>query len=71
MDENKNSANLNKRFITFETVTMNDWDIKISRMDDQLLVAIQNRDTGLTDVRFFTNEYRAYHWIDYVTNIEV
>ena len=69
MDNNNN--NLSNRFTSFEVITVDDWDVKLSRFDDQLLIAIQNRDSGLTDVRFFTNELLAFQWIDYVTQLDL
>jgi len=66
--QNNNTSN---QFTTYELVTIDDWDVKLSRLDDQLLIAIQNRDSGLTDVRFFTSEILAFQWIDYVTQLDL
>lgn len=60
-----------EKLTSYEVVTIDNWDIKLSRFEDQILVAIQNRDSGITDVRFFTNELMCFQWIDYVTQIQV
>lgn len=64
------NENQDANFVSFETVTIDNWDIKLSHYGDQILVCMHNRDTGLTDIRFFTNQYKAYYWIDYVCQIQ-
>lgn len=58
------------QFVSFDTVTVNNWDVKISHYSDQILTCLQHRDTGRTIVRFFTDQYQAYYWIDWVVGQE-
>lgn len=51
-------------FVTLETIKINDWLIKASVFDDQILIFFHNYNTMITYSRIFYDEETAHKFIE-------
>jgi len=53
-------------FVTYEPVCVGDWVVKVSKMDEQVQVFLYHPYSIESQIQWFTEEYDAILWIDYM-----
>ncbi len=57
---------MSSRFFSYNKVLINGWFVKASSMDGQIILVMSNVENGKTDIRFFTNEFDAVRWVEFI-----
>tara|TARA_R110000782_G_scaffold264953_1_gene358397 strand:- start:134 stop:373 length:240 start_codon:yes stop_codon:yes gene_type:complete len=65
-DENKRE--LTEQFKSFDVITINGWQLKISCLGKQVMVMAMHPIFDETEVQFFQDFVKAHAWIEMITN---
>ena len=66
-DENSD-RDLQESFKSFDVITINGWQLKISCLGQQVMVMAMHPIFDETEVQFFQDFVKAHAWIEMITN---
>jgi hypothetical protein len=57
---------MNTKFFSYNRVLIGDWYVKASSYNGQIVLVMTHKENGKTDIRFFTNEFDAVRWVEFI-----